>query len=96
MIGWMCSYIGGLAVPLLNIFIVWANKYYVVGYVWTAIMMVYKAVIPFLVGLMAWNHLGQCYIPTAMKWTIIGTNVLELICYIIELVLVVRAKRINR
>jgi hypothetical protein len=44
------------------------------GYIYTGLMVVYKAGVVITVLSLAWDHVGLCYIPYSMRVTIILTN----------------------
>ena len=95
-VSWTCSYGFELLVPVASLLIVHFSKYYRVGYGFITLIALYKVGIVITVLAVAWKHVGLCYIPYGMRVTVILTNCLEVLCLVVEMLLLSRIKKVNR
>ena len=72
------------------------SKYYRFGYgcIVTAMLLKMIVVASLLIG--AWNYVGLCYIPYTFKIIIAITNSIEVVCLLVNYVLIYRIKAVNR
>lgn len=93
---WTCSYGFELLVAIASILVVRLGKYYRGAYGLIILMCAYKAGVVISVLAVAWKHVGKCYITYDMRVIIIVTNCLEIACLVVELLLLWRARKVNR
>jgi mRNA-degrading endonuclease YafQ of YafQ-DinJ toxin-antitoxin module len=96
LIVWTCSYAVEALAPTAAIVAVRMSKNYTLAYCCIVAAIIYKLVVIGSLLLGAWKHVGLCYIPYDMKLIIVITNSLEVVCLLVDYVLVYRIKAVNR
>jgi hypothetical protein len=95
-IGWTCSYAFEMLVPIASLLVLRHGKYYRGAYGYIVAMCLYKIGVVISVMAVAWRHVGLCYITYDMRVIVIVTNCLEVVCLGVELLLLWRARKVNR
>ncbi len=95
-IGWTCSYAFEILAPIACLLVLRLGKYYRGAYGYIVMMCLVKIGVVISVLAVAWRHVGLCYITYDMRVIIIVTNCLEVLCLAVELLLLWRARKVNR
>ena len=72
------------------------SKAYGIAYGITTLGIMYKIAVIIMLVTAAWGTVGLCYIPSTEKTIIIVTNSLEILCMVVEIILLWRIKAVNR
>lgn len=95
-IAWTCSYGFEALVPLVCIYSGKEAKHYMTSYIFLTLATIFKLAVLGSLMVGAWQPIGLCYIPSTYKMIIVLINSLEIVCLLIDMVLIVRIKAVNR
>ena len=90
------SYVAELFVPIGALIIVRYSTLYTIGYTYIVLVFLYKIGCIVAIGAYAWYHAGLCYMQKSTNIVFIVINCFEMICLVVEILLLFRIKKVNR